>query len=90
LYATGLGPVEPAVPDGADSLDQLRRTTIPVEVFIGGARADVIFSGLAPPYPGVNQLNVRIPLGAVPGDAVAIRIEQGGVVSQNGVTIAVR
>jgi uncharacterized protein (TIGR03437 family) len=90
LYATGLGAVQPRVEDGADSVDQLRRTTIPVEVFIGAARAEILFSGLSPAYPGVNQLNVRIPLGAVPGDAVAIRLEQGGVTSQAGVTIAVR
>jgi uncharacterized protein (TIGR03437 family) len=90
LYATGLGPVQPPVEDGADSSDQLRQTTIPVEVFIGGARAEILFSGLAPAYPGVNQLNVRVPLGAVPGNTVPIRLEQGGVSSQPSVTIAVR
>ena len=90
LYATGLGPVSPPATDGADSLDESRSTTIPLNVYIGNAKAEVPFSGLSPQFPGVNQLNVIIPLGAVPGDAVPIRIEQGGVTSQDNVVIAVR
>ncbi len=90
LYATGLGPVSPPATNGADSSDALRSTTIPLSVYIGNAKAEVPFSGLTPQFPGVNQLNVIIPQAVVPGDAVPIRIEQGGVSSQDNVVIAVR
>ena len=90
LYATGLGPVTPPATSGSDSSDTLRSTTIPLSVYIGNAKAEVAFSGLTPQFPGVNQLNVIIPLGVVPGDAVPIRIEQGGVTSQDNVVIAVK
>ena len=90
LYATGLGPVAPAPVTGANSLDALRNATILPRVTVGDAQATVEFAGLAPEFAGVFQLNVTIPLGAVPGEAAPIRMETGGLTSQDGVTIALR
>ncbi len=50
----------------------------------------MLFAGLAPQFVALYQLNIIVPLGAVPGDAVPIRIEQGGLVSRADVTIAIR
>jgi uncharacterized protein (TIGR03437 family) len=89
IYATGLGPVDPPVANGAASPDALRQTvTMPV-VLVGGIQAQVLFSGLAPEFPGVYQLNVVLPPGVPTGDAVPIQLQIGGITSTDRVTIAV-
>ncbi len=90
LFANALGPVEPVAISGQDSIDALRTVTTAVRVFVGDAEAQVLFAGLAPQFVGLYQINIIIPLGAVPGDAVPIRIEQGVVVSRIDVTVAIR
>ncbi|MDA1233375.1 MAG: fibronectin type III domain-containing protein [Acidobacteria bacterium] len=90
LFANGLGPTNPAGITGDSSLDALRPVVIPVKVFVGDAEAQVLFAGLTPQFVALYQINIRIPFGAVPGDAVPVVIEQGGVTSRDDVTIAVR
>ena len=90
LFANGLGPVEPEAVSGNNSVDALRAVTIPVRVFVGAAEAQVLFAGLTPQFVALYQINIVIPPGAVPGDAVPIRIEQGGVTSRPDVTISLR
>jgi uncharacterized protein (TIGR03437 family) len=89
LYASGLGPVEQPPPDGVNSLDALRRTTNPLQVRIGGASADVPFSGLSPQFTGVYQVNVVVPPGAT-GDAVPVQLLIGGVTSADTLTVALQ
>ena len=88
ILANGLGPVDTPDPNGAASLDVLRRTTTVPVVTIGGQSAPVAFSGLTPQFPGINQLNLVVPAGAT-GDSVSIQIQAGGVTSPTGVNIAV-
>ena len=76
IYCTGLG--EPG----------LLTVSLP-EVRIGGIRAEVLFSGNASGFVGLNQVNVRIPAGVTPGPAVPVRMSFSGRVS-NEVTLAVR
>jgi uncharacterized protein (TIGR03437 family) len=90
LFANGLGPTDPVAVTGNNNLDALRRTTIPLKVFIGGAEAEILFSGLAPEFVGLNQIDVRVPLGTPPGAEVTVVIETGGLQSRGDVTIAVR
>ncbi len=90
LFANGLGPTDPPAVTGDNSLDKLRSTTVPVRVFVGQAEAQVLFAGLAPQFVGLYQINIVVPLGAAPGDAVPIVIEQGGLMSRDDVTIALR
>ncbi|MGH9719585.1 MAG: hypothetical protein ACRD8O_05195 [Bryobacteraceae bacterium] len=89
LYANGLGAVDGAVPNGAASGADLRRTTTAPTVLIGGREGQVLFSGLAPQFVGVNQLNVVIPEGVAAGNSVPIQIRIGGVTSAEGLIIAV-
>ncbi len=88
LYATGLGPVTPAVPTGAAATGATSTNTPPT-VLVGGVPAKVTFSGLAPGYPGVYQVNFVIP--SVPsGSAVSLQIQMGGITSPSTTNIAVQ
>jgi uncharacterized protein (TIGR03437 family) len=93
IFAGGLGPVSPPIADGRNSLDALRQTTASPAVIVGGisvSGGDILFSGLAPQFVGLYQINFRMPSGVPPGDAVPIQISIGGVTSSNRVTIAVQ
>jgi uncharacterized protein (TIGR03437 family) len=91
VYATGLGAVDSAIANGADSLDKLRNTLAKPVVLIGGKSAPVFFSGLTPQFPGVNQLNIQVPAGAPPGDKIPLQIQvDGAAPSSANVVIAVQ
>ena len=90
ILATGLGALDTAVSNGANSLDQLRRTLAAPEVLIGRRPARVLFSGLSPEFPGVNQINVEV-LGSVePGAELPLQIRLPGTTSSDLPFIAVR
>ena len=63
VFLTGLGAVTPGVPDGtAGGSNPVSRTIAsPISVLIGGTNAQVSFSGLAPGFPGLYQMNVTVP-----------------------------
>ena len=63
FWATGLGSMEPAVPDGSiASADRLSKTATTPEVGFFGWPAEVLYSGSAPGMvAGVVQINARVP-----------------------------
>ena len=91
LWVTGLGL---ATADGSPSGDPLPTgevapadgnpiyfTTDKPQVTIGGVPAQVLFSGLAPVFAGLFQINIRIPSGVQIGDDVVIELS-----TQNGLS----
>ncbi len=83
IYANGLGPVDVPQSSGepAPSAEPLARTaTVPV-VNIGGSQAQVLFSGLAPGFVGLYQLNVIVPTSA-PTGIQPISVSVNGVASK--------
>lgn len=89
IYATGLGDVSNRPNLGnASPVEPLAATLVPPSVTIGGVPATVIFSGLAPGYVGLYQINVQVPAGAPTGPSVPLALTIGGV-SSNTATIAV-
>jgi uncharacterized protein (TIGR03437 family) len=90
IYATGLGQVDhpPAAGAGGPSSPLARTLTMPM-VRIGGAEAQVLYSGLAPALAGVYQVNAEVPVAAPSGDAVELTLEILGESSQTGATVGV-
>jgi uncharacterized protein (TIGR03437 family) len=90
IYCTGLGPVthEPATgaPAGGDPLSLT--STNPIAASIGGVLAPASFSGLAPGFLGLYQVNVQIPSNSPTGPAIPLTISVGGKTS-NQASIAV-
>lgn len=90
IYCTGLGPVTNQPRTGSPSpYSPLAMTTTQPVVAIGNIGAEVAFSGLAPGFVGLYQVNARIPPNVSSSDNVPVAISIGGVTS-NTVTIAVR
>ncbi len=90
IFLTGLGAVDNAPEPGqAAPSSPLARTVIVPAVRIGGADAQVLFSGLAPGLAGVYQINVLVPEDAPSGPAVELLVALGAALSQRGVTIAI-
>jgi len=89
IYCTGLGPVtnQPATGAAASTTDLDPTVTMPT-VTIGGVPATPSFSGLAPGYVGLYQVNVPVPAGVATGSAVPVVISMNGV-NSNTATIAV-
>jgi uncharacterized protein (TIGR03437 family) len=90
LFATGGGLTDIPVADGSLTGSVLPKPQLPVSVRIGGVAADVQYAGAAPGMvAGALQVNVRVPLGAAPGDA-AVFLTIGDATSQPGITVRVR
>jgi uncharacterized protein (TIGR03437 family) len=89
IYATGLGAVNHTPSDGG--LPSVLSSTIATPtVLLGGVPATVLFSGLAPQFVGVNQLNVEVPAGVTAGSAVPLQIEVNGFISTKTAVVAIQ
>lgn len=81
IFATGFGALSTPVTDGTAAPATPATTREVPEVFIGGLRAQVQFSGLAPGFVGLWQINVVVPANSVTGRVPMRVVVQGGVES---------
>lgn len=69
LYLTGLGEVDPAVADGVPGpTNPLSVVKAGLDVIMGGTRATIEYKGLAPGWPGLYQINFKVPEGIESGN----------------------
>jgi minor extracellular serine protease Vpr len=71
------------------SLTTLSPTLTTPQVIIGGIPVVATFSGLAPGYVGLYQVNAQVPAGIAASNQVPLSLSIGNVAS-NTVTIAVQ
>jgi uncharacterized protein (TIGR03437 family) len=90
IYAGGLGAIDTVIPVGAaPDVGVLARTTTQPTVLVNNVPAPLLFSGMSPGYPGVYQVNIRVPqVGA--GNALPFQIQMGGITSTDTANIAVQ
>lgn len=62
VFFTGQGPVTSMVDDGAPPpAGETDSATDAISATVGGVQAQIQFAGLAPLYPGVAQMNLKVP-----------------------------
>ena len=86
VYGTGAGITSGSLETGAAAT---ANSTIAATVTINGAPVTPIFAGLTPGSVGLTQVNVAIPAGTPPGNAIPLQFSIGGNATQT-VNIAVR
>jgi uncharacterized protein (TIGR03437 family) len=64
-------------------------TGLPISVAIGGYAADVLYSGPVSGYPGLLQINARVPAGYVAPGAMSVVVAVGTASTQSGLNIFV-
>ena len=89
VYATGVGPVDQVQATGeAASGQTLVRTRQTPAATLEGEAGEVIFSGLAPGFVGLNQINVTLPRSARAGTRPLVVTANG--ISSNTVSLAIQ
>jgi uncharacterized protein (TIGR03437 family) len=64
VYLTGIGPLEPEVPDGAAApADPLARAAANVRLRLDAQEAEVLYAGAAPGFAGLHVVVARVPEG---------------------------
>jgi uncharacterized protein (TIGR03437 family) len=86
IYCTGLGVVSSPPDDGTAANGQA--TVATTTVTIGGVSAAVSFSGLAPGFVGLYQVNAAVPSGIASGNQPVVIREDGS--SSNSVMLPVQ
>ncbi|HMD49157.1 MAG TPA: hypothetical protein VKG79_08665, partial [Bryobacteraceae bacterium] len=84
-YLTGSGPVNLAMSDGlAAGSSPLAQAMSQSSATIGPLPAQVSFTGLAPGFVGLTQMNIIVPTGLAPGD-YPLTVTIGGQTSNAGI-----
>jgi uncharacterized protein (TIGR03437 family) len=85
LWGTGLG----AVAGGDNVAPPAGNLPVQVEVFVGGQRADVLYSGRTPCCSGTDQIVFRVPETAPIGCWVPVVVRTAGTTVSNTVTMSI-
>lgn len=90
FWATGFGALDPTPVDGEVSSGTYAQPTLPVEVQMSFAAAEVLYAGAAPGLvAGVIQINVRLLPTQVNTGEVEVTVKVGNLTPYRGVTLFV-
>lgn len=91
IYATGLGAVDPPVTSGdaGNAIEPLNRTLLTPMVRFDTYDGEVLYSGLAPGFAGLYQINVKVPASVSSAYNIPVTLAIGGAAS-NRVTIPIQ
>jgi uncharacterized protein (TIGR03437 family) len=79
IFCAGLGDVTPRVVAGDPTPPSPLSWVIdPVTVTVGGVKVATPFSGLAPGFTGLYQVNATLPAGIAPSQQAPLVLSQGG------------
>jgi uncharacterized protein (TIGR03437 family) len=92
FFGTGEGQTDPPGQDGVIvTAGLLAKPLLPVQVFIDGIRAELLYAGSAPEeVAGMLQVNARVPPEARSGPNIPVWISVGGTYTQKQVTMAIQ
>jgi immune inhibitor A len=91
FWGTGEGETNPAGVDGLPATASYPKPVLKVSATVGGLPAEVQYLGAAPYFvAGVFQMNIKIPAGITPGNAVPVVVKVGDLESPSVTTIAVK
>jgi len=78
FYLTGIGAISKTFPDGA-APGVAASASAPVSVTVQGMAATVLYAGVQPQYPGLDQITIQLPAyTANPNNAANLSISAGG------------
>jgi uncharacterized protein (TIGR03437 family) len=89
LLATGLGPVDQPIVDGAASADMVRNALTQPQVNVNGVSASVASATLSASFVGAYQVQITVPDGVGTSDTTPLQLMIGGVCSPATTTISV-
>ena len=91
FYATGEGQTNPGGIDGKPNGDPAPTPIAqPITCTVGGTNAEIVYAGgVTGLVAGVLQVNIRLPSGLPPGDAVPIVLTIAGMSTQADATLAI-
>jgi uncharacterized protein (TIGR03437 family) len=76
IFANGQGATDPPVADGEAPAAPAQSRLAP-RVYFGADLAEVLFSGLSPAFPGLWQINVRVPQSAGVSGVMPVFVAMG-------------
>jgi uncharacterized protein (TIGR03437 family) len=90
LYATGEGQTHPPATDDSQATEPLPKPVQPVSLTVSGQPANISYAGMAPGFPGLMQINARLPGAFGPSGVMELILKVGAASSPAGVTIVVK
>lgn len=87
LYGIGLGPI--TAPDNNPPGLQDLKGPANVRVLIGDVEVEPLYAGRSPGIPGLDQINVTLPVNVTLGCTVPLRIRVAGVTTGTSTTLAI-
>lgn len=74
LYLTGLGRTKQTFPEGV-AAGVASEAVWPIQISVGGVPAQILYAGLQPGYPGLDQVVLRVPEYSIPASQSTVAID---------------